>query len=69
MKETVSRKEYLAQYYRDHPEKYKENYNAQTQYIKWVEVKKTIFRLKRRIGADSYNLIIDELMKLEREKH
>ena len=69
MSGTESRKEYLKKYYQTHKEQARQNYNAQTQYLKWVDVKKTMFRLKRRIGADAYNLIIDELMKLEREKH
>ena len=65
----ASRTEYQREYYQKHKDSIKKNYNAQTQYLKWVDVKKALFRLKRRIGADAYNLIIDELMKLEREKH
>ena len=69
MSGSVSRKEYQAEYYQSHKEQRRQNYNAQTQYLKWVSVKKTLFKLKRRIGTDSYNLIMEELRKLETEKH
>lgn len=68
-KSVTNRKEYFHQYYEEHKDKIKKNYNAQTQYLKWVDIKKTLFRLKRRIGADAYDLIMDEIEKLERVKH
>lgn len=65
IKKTVNRKEYFKKYYKEN----KENYNAQTQYVQWVELKKTITRLKRKIGTNNYDLIIDELEKLDRKKY
>jgi hypothetical protein len=64
-----NRSEYHKQWYQNNKEKIKANYNAQTQWIKWVEVKKTLFKLKKEIGNNSYNRILDELEKLERSKY
>jgi len=69
MNGSVSRKQYQADYYQKHKEQKKRNYNAQTQYLKWVDIKKKLFSLKRRIGSDAYNLIMDELRELEVTKH
>lgn len=69
MSETASRREYHQKYYQKNKERIRQNYNAQTQYVKWVDVKKIIFVLKRRIGTDAYNLIIDELSKLNRARY
>lgn len=63
------RTEYQAKYYQEHKEQIKARYNTQTQMVKWREVKAVMSRLKRRIGADSYTLIMDNLASLEREKH
>ena len=68
-RELSNRSEYHKQWYQNNKEKIKANYNAQTQWIKWVEVKKTLFKLKKEIGNNSYNRILDELEKLERSKY
>lgn len=65
----ADRKEYQKQYYQGRKASLRENYNSQTQYVKWVDLKKTLNRLRKRIGNDSYNLILNEMEKLERERH
>lgn len=65
----LDRSEYQRNYYQAHKEERRQNYNAQTQYLKWVEIKKTLFKLKKQIGSVNYDLILGELEKLERDKH
>ena len=43
--------------------------NSQTQYVKWVELKKTINGIKKELGINNYKLIMGEIEKLERFKH
>ena len=66
--ELADRSDYQKAYYKAHKAQIKANYNAQTQYVKWVEVKKALTNLKRKIGSVNYDLILDELEKLERKK-
>jgi hypothetical protein len=65
----VDRSVYMADYYQKTKEKRKENYNAQTQYLRWIEVKKTMNRLKKQIGTVNFDLIMGEIGKLEKYKH
>ena len=65
----VDRTAYMADYYQKTKEKRKENYNAQTQYLRWIEVKKTMNRLKKQIGTVNFDLIMGEIEKLEKYKH
>lgn len=65
----VDRSAYMADYYQKTKEKRKENYNAQTQYLRWIEVKKTMNRLKKQIGTVNFDLIMGEIGKLEKYKH
>lgn len=48
--------------------KRKESYVPQTQYIRLVEVKKVLNRLKKEIGTNSYNLILADLSEIEIKK-
>ena len=61
-----SRQIYQHEYYESHKAEKKKNYNSQTQYIQWVDAKKVLNKLKRRIGVDSYNLLMDEFDKLDK---
>lgn len=63
------RSEYQARYYREHKEQIKTRYKAQKQYVGYVDVKKTLNRLKKQIGTNSYDLIMTEIDKLERAKY
>lgn len=65
----VDRSAYMADYYQKSKEKRKENYNAQTQYLRWIEVKKAMNRLKKQIGTVNFDLIMGEIEKLEKYKH
>lgn len=67
--ELRGRSEYQHEYYEKTKERRKANYNAQTQYIRYVEIKKMLNRLRKEIGNASYGLILAELEKLERVKH
>lgn len=49
--------------------KVKERYNAQTQYVKWVDLKKTITGIKKELGIVNYEIVMSEIEKLERFKH
>lgn len=63
------RKEYHRKRYLEHKDEIKKRYNSQTQYIKWIEAKKTITRLKKQIGTNNYELLMDEFEKLNRVKY
>ena len=67
-KDVKDRTEYQKEYYQRYKEQKKQNYNAQTQYLKWVEIKKLLNHSRRKIGDDSYNYLMDELRKLDRYK-
>ena len=67
-KNVQDRTEYQKEYYQRHKEQKKQNYNAQTQYLKWVEIKKLLNHSRRKISDDSYNYLMDELRKLDRYK-
>lgn len=56
------RTEYYKQYHQEH-------YNAQTQYVRWVEVRKMINKHKKEIGTINYQLLMDELNTLEKTKY
>ena len=58
------RSEYQAEYYKTH----KKPYMPQTQYVRLVEVRKVINSLKKEIGTNSRDLILDEIEKLEVKK-
>ena len=60
---------YQKNYYQKNKEKVKERYNAQTQYVKWVDLKKTITRIKKDLGTINYEILMREIEKLERFKH
>lgn len=64
----LDRTEYQRKYYLAHKEQKKASYNAQKEYLRKIEVKKTLKKLKKQIGVMSYNLILDELEKLEIKK-
>ena len=55
---------YQKNYYQKNKEKAKERYNSQTQYVKWVELKKAINGVKKDIGIANYEII----MNLKRSK-
>lgn len=61
-----SRQIYQHEYYETHKAEKKKNYNSQTKYIQWTDAKKVLNRLKKRIGMDSYNLLMDEFDKLDK---
>lgn len=65
----AKRSAYNKKHYLEHKEEIKERYNSQTQYVRWVEVKKTLFRYKKKIGSISYDLLMDELSNLEKTKY
>ena len=65
----AKRSAYNKKHYQEHKEEIRANYNAQTQYVRWVEVKKTLFRCKKKIGSISYDLLMDELSNLEKTKY
>ena len=53
----AKRSAYNKKHYQEHKEEIRANYNAQTQYVRWVEVKKTLFRCKKKIGSISYEVL------------
>ena len=63
------RTEYQRKWYQDHKEEIRANYNSQTQYVRWVELKKTINRIKKELGINNYELIMGEVEKLERYRY
>lgn len=63
------RSEYQAKYYREHKEQIKARCKTQKQYVRYVDVKKVLNRLKKQIGTNSYDLIMTEIDKLERTKY
>lgn len=63
------RTEYHRKRYQDHKEEIRANYNSQTQYVRWVEIKKAINRVKKDIGIANYEIIMGEVEKLERFKY
>lgn len=69
MKESDFRREYQKEYYRQNKERIKQNYNAQKQYLRYVEVKAVLNRLKKQIGSVNYDLIMAEINNLERHKY
>lgn len=60
------RREYQHQYYLEHRDKRKADYQAYKCHVKYVEVKRMLFRVKKDIGEIHYNLLMDELEKLEK---
>jgi len=66
IKKTIDRKEYHKKRYQEHKEEIRENYKTQKQYIRWVEVKKTINGLKKQIGLNNFELIMSEIEKLDK---
>ena len=69
MKIKKDRTEYQRKRYQEHKDEIRANYNAQTQYIKWVELKKTLNGLKKELGTNNYNLVMNKVEKIERFKH
>lgn len=63
------RTEYQRKWYQEHKEEIRTNYNSQTQYVRWVELKKTINRIKKELGINNYELIMGEVEKLERYRY
>lgn len=63
------RTEYQRKWYQEHKEEIRANYNSQTQYVRWVELKKTINRIKKELGINNYELIMGEVGKLERYRY
>ena len=63
------RTEYQRKWYQEHKEEIRANYNSQTQYVRWVELKKTINRIKKELGINNYELIMGEVEKLERYRY
>ena len=51
-----------------HQETIKKNCRTPKQYLCWQEVKRTMSHIKRQIGENNYNLVMDELYKLDRKK-
>lgn len=68
-KKKKDRTEYQKKRYQEHKEEIKSRYNSQTQYIKWIEAKKTLTRFKKQIGTINYELLMDEFEKLNRVKY
>ena len=66
--EGLKRSEYHKEYYAKNKDKIKANYNAQTQYLRYVSVKKVLNKLKKEIGTVNYNLILSEIERLEKKK-
>lgn len=66
--EGLKRSEYYKEYYAKNKDKIKANYNAQTQYLRYVSVKKVLNKLKKEIGTVNYNLILSEIERLEKKK-
>ena len=60
-----NRAEYYRQYYLEHRDKRKAEYQAYKNYVKYVEVKRMLTRFKKDIGDIHYNLLMDELSKIE----
>lgn len=60
---------YQQKYYQKNKDKAKERYNSQTQYVRWVEIKKAINGVKKDIGIANYEIIMGEVEKLERFKY
>lgn len=60
---------YQKEYYKNNKTRIKEQHNSQVQYIRWVEIKKTINRLKKDIGTKNYELLMDEIEKLKKYKY
>lgn len=66
--QSLKQSDYQKEYYARTKDKRKANYNAQTQYLRYVEVKKMLNRLKKDIGIVNYDLILSEIEKLEKKK-
>lgn len=60
---------YQQKYYQKNKDKAKERYNSQTQYVRWVDIKKAINGIKKDIGIVNYEIIMGEVEKLERVKY
>ena len=69
LEKKAKRSAYNKKHYQEHKEEIRANYNAQTQYVRWVEVKKTLFRYKKKIGSINYDLLMDELSDLDKTKY
>lgn len=65
----IDRTAYQKEYYQNNKAKIKERHNSQVQYIRWIEIKKTINRLKKDIGLQNYELLMDELEKIKKYKY
>ena len=68
-KEKKDRKEYHRKRYQEHKEEIRARYNSQTQYVRWIELKKVINRIKKELGTNNYELIMGEVEKLERYRY
>lgn len=66
------RSEYFAKRYQENKDKYHEyylEYNKESaMYVRWMDVKKSITRLKKQIGEVNYELVMGEFEKIERVK-
>lgn len=60
------RSEYYKNWYKNHAEERKANYQEKKQYVRWTEVKKTLNGLKKQIGLNNFELIMGEIEKLDR---
>lgn len=63
------RSAYNRKHYLEHKEEIKERYNSQTQYVRWVDVKKTMNKYKKKIGVLNYDLLMEEFCNLEKSKY
>lgn len=62
------RTEYQKQYYQKHKEEIKKNYNAQTQYVKWTDLKKMLNHSRKEVGENNFLYLLEEAGRLQRYK-
>lgn len=65
-KEKKDRKEYHRKRYQEHKEEIKANYISRTQYVKWIELKKSINHIRKELGTNNYEIVKNQIEKLER---
>lgn len=61
------RSEYQHKYYEKTKVVKKAKYLSKTKYVKYIEVRKTINRLKKQIGEVNCNLLLDAIEQIEKE--
>lgn len=61
----AANEEKMKAYYK---EWYAENKTTNAHYIKWVELKSTLYRLRKQLGTNNFELLIGEIEKLNKVK-